>query len=305
MPKRVLVTGASGFLGRHVARAWAERGHEVVGLGHGDWPEAEWQAWGLSRWQPGDVDLAGLRAMEGIPDVVIPCAGSGSVAFSMGHPAEDFGRSVGTLLAVLEFVRLQAPRAAVVFPSSAAVYGRVAQVPIPVDAALAPVSPYGVHKRMGEDLCRSYGAHFGVATAIVRYFSVYGRGLRKQLLWDACHRFSAGDGAFMGTGREVRDWLHVEDAAALTLAAAAQAAPACPTANGGTGTGLAVRDILAALREAFPAAPPLSFLGTSRPGDPEAYLAGVAEAQAWGWRPERDLQAGLRAYAEWFLAGAP
>jgi UDP-glucose 4-epimerase len=109
----------------------------------------------------------------------------------------------------------------------------------------------------------------------------------------------------MGTGREVRDWLHVADAAGLTITAATQASRACPVANGGTGAGLPVREILESLRGAFPQAPPLAFLGAARPGDPEVYVADAAEALAWGWRPEQDLHTGIRAYAEWFLQGAP
>jgi len=301
----VLVTGASGFLGRHVARAWAEAGHEVVGLGHGTWSEAEWRPWGLSRWVAAEVGLLELESTGLQPDAVVHCAGGGSVGYSIAHPAEDFARSVGTLLAVLEFVRLRAPGARVVIPSSAAVYGNAARIPIPVTTPPAPVSPYGVHKCMVEDLCHSYGAHYGLPTAIVRFFSLYGAGLRKQLLWDACQRFARGEAAFMGSGREVRDWLHVEDAASLTLVAAGQATPAGPVANGGGGSGQEVRAVLERLRGAFPLAPPLSFKGPARPGDPEAMVAELAEARAWGWRPARDLDAGIADYAEWFLRGAP
>lgn len=301
MPKRVLVTGASGFLGRHAARAWSRQGHEIVGLGHGAWLESEWRAWGLSRWVEGDVNLHTLREVGLNPAIIIHCAGSGSVGFSIEHPAADFERSVGTLLAVLEFVRLTSLDTRLVLPSSAAVYGRVDRTPIPVDAPLGPVSPYGVHKRISEDLCRSYASHFGLSIAIVRFFSLYGPGLRKQLLWEACERFSRGEASFMGTGREIRDWLQVEDAADLILAAADRADPSCPVANGGTGSGLRVQELLELLRQSFPQAPPLFFAGSGKPGDPAAYEADIRESRAWGWEPRVAWHEGIRGYADWYL----
>jgi len=71
-----------------------------------------------------------------------------------------------------------------------------------------------------EDLCLSYAGRWGIRTSVVRLFSVYGPSLRKQLLWDACEKFRRGDNTFAGTGSELRDWLHVKDAAALIATAA-------------------------------------------------------------------------------------
>src|SRR6185312_5873943 len=126
------------------------------------------------------------------------------------------------------FLRCYCPQATLVVPSSAAVYGAVRQIPINESGPRNPISPYGVHKKIAEDLCYSYARHFGARIALVRFFSVYGAGLRKQLLWDACNKLVVGDGRFGGHGNEVRDWLHIEDAARLLIAAAQHAAPTCP-----------------------------------------------------------------------------
>lgn len=302
MVDSVIVTGAHGFLGRHVARALAREGHTVVGIGHGDWSESQWRTWGLAAWHCNDVNTQTLAALSS-PDVVIHCAGSGSVVFSLAEPAQDFTRTVGTTLDVLEFLRRYAPRAALVIPSSAAVYGAVRQVPIGVDAPFNPVSPYGMHKKIAEDLCRFYARQFGARVALVRLFSVYGIGLHKQLLWDACNKLAAGDGRFGGHGGEIRDWLHIEDAARLLITAARHASPGCPAVNGGSGEGVAVRDILTELIAALRAGVRLEFTGMARPGDPDNYVADIAGARAWGWSPREDRIAALRAYASWFTDG--
>jgi len=299
-----LVTGAYGFVGRHVARALAACGTHVIGIGHGNWGRNEWRRWGVAEWHTADVTVETLTTYACEPDLVFHCAGSGSVAFSMTHPQQDWQRTVGSTLAVLEYLRVQRPGAPLVIPSSAGVYGVAAHMPISTDAALLPSSPYGVHKKIAEDLCRSYAQHFGVRSALVRLFSVYGIGIRKQLLWDACSKLSEGVGRFAGTGMETRDWLHVEDAAQLMMTAAQHASTACPVVNGGEGQAVCIREVveLIAARLGNSALP--VFSGELRAGDPTHYQADVSGALAWGWVPQRDRKSEMNAYVDWFAGGA-
>ncbi len=299
-----LVTGAYGFLGRHVARLLAASGHRVVGLGHGSWGRTEWSEWGLASWHPTDVTLDALVTYGNEPGAIVHCAGGASVAFSMAHPYEDFRRTVDSTAAVLEFARLHARGARVVLASSAGVYGEVPAAPIPESAPCTPVSPYGAHKKMAEDLCRSFSKGGGLSTAVVRLFSVYGPGLRKQLLWDACERLARGENSFFGTGGEVRDWLHVEDAAALLVAALESASADCPVFNGGTGVGTSVRDVLGTLFEALGRTDKPNFSAQARTGDPSTLVADASRAFAVGWRPTYVWQDGISAFAAWHLAGA-
>ncbi len=300
MTKRAVVTGAYGFIGRHVARQMAKEGWRVIGLGHGSWMRDEWHAWGIAEWHSADITPESLVTYAGEPDVIVHCAGSGSVGFSMTHPYQDFQRTVSTTLAVLEYARLYAPRARIVYPSSAGVYGAVQKLPIGETDPLSPASPYGVNKRITENLCESYAKHFGIAVAVVRLFSVYGVGLRKQLLWDASQKIMRGENIFFGTGEEIRDWLHIEDAASLLIAAAGQASAQCPNVNGGSGVGVSVREILTDLFACFERADTPIFSGTARSGDPQGYTADISLARQWGWQPEMLLHKGLRQYADWF-----
>jgi UDP-glucose 4-epimerase len=305
MASIALVTGAHGFVGRHVAQRLARDGWRVVGLGHGSWTEAEWRDWGIAEWHAADVTLDALLVCGVQPEVVVHCAGSGSVGFSMAHPHEDFQRTVASTAAVLEFIRLHAPQARMVYPSSGSVYGIVEHLPIAESQPLAPVSPYGSHKLMAEELCRCYARNFGVAAAIVRLFSAYGPGLRKQLLWDACTKISRGETTFSGDGTETRDWLHIDDMASLLAAAGEHASVACPVVNGGFGQGASVREVLGELFAAFGRSDAPQFSGTARAGDPAHYVADMTHALAWGWQPRIAWREGVREYAEWFKSGAP
>jgi UDP-glucose 4-epimerase len=301
--KQVLVTGAYGFVGRHVARRLSESGFAVHAMGHGAWGREEWREWGISEWHACDVTLDNLITYGGAPALVFHCAGSGSVGFSMTHPMQDYQRTVGTTMAVLEFMRQYTPDSKLVIPSSAGVYGLAQRMPIAVEDPLNPVSPYGLHKKVAEDLCRSYGKHFGIASAIVRLFSVYGEGLRKQLLWDACNKIANGQAEFGGTGEETRDWIHVEDAATLMIMAANAATPQGVIVNGAGGSEISVRDVLERIAAEFPPQP-IHFSGIQRPGDPTNYAADLTEARQLGWTPQHQWKAGVSAYARWFKAGA-
>ena len=300
----VLITGAYGFIGRHVARLYGEKGWKVLAMGHGGWSREEWNDWNIDEWHTCDITIDSLLTYAGEPDVIVHCAGGGSVGFSVSHPFQDYERTVNTTAHVLEFVRLHAPKAAVVYPSSAGVYGTVKTIPILEETSLSPVSPYGVHKIMSEDLCRSYGRHFGVSSAVVRLFSVYGTGLRKQLLWDSCIKLSSNETTFFGTGKETRDLLHIQDASRLLFAAGEHASPKCPVVNGGSGTGTEVRAIVTEIFSGFKRTDQPVFTGSTRPGDPEHYAADITRALAWGWRPKVDWISGVREYAAWFQAGA-
>lgn len=297
----MLVTGANGFLGRHVARLLSHKGYTVLGIGHGEWSREEWEPWGLNEWHSADVTLRTLEQHAGTPLAIVHCAGGGSVSFSIDDPIADFERTVVTTAHVLEYVRTAAASCRVVYPSSASIYGTVKKLPIREDCHAAPISQYGVHKLMAEQLVASYARQFKTSAAVVRLFSVYGCGLRKQLLWDACHKFANDDCIFMGTGDEVRDWLHVEDAAELLLAAVDHASVECPTVNGGSGEGITVRDILIHLgRNLLQGDAMPGFCGVRRMGDPSRFIANIEGAKEWGWSPKRHWKQGVEEYAEWW-----
>lgn len=295
----VIVTGACGFIGRHVAKAFAAEGARVVGIGHGFWTADEWGRWGLARWHAADVSDEALRKLGETPSIIVHCAGGSSVSASIEFEAEDEKRTVGTTKGVLDFVVRDAPEARVVLLSSAAVYGEVARLPIKEDANLAPISPYGRHKLTMENLCRSHCERHGISAAILRFFSVYGPELRKQLFWDACRKLEAKSCVFQGTGDERRDWLHVSDAVGLIRLAAANASSGCTIVNGGSGQSATVRSAVELIARLLKSPMP-QFRGERRQGDPVGYEADIGQARSLGWVPRRPLDQGIADYVAWY-----
>jgi UDP-glucose 4-epimerase len=301
MFKTVIVTGARGFMGRHASRILAQRGYLVVGIGHGPWDAEQWKPWGLSAWHETEITAKTLAACDRAPHAILHFAGGSSVPSSLSDPLGDFHRTVVTTANILEFVRSQSPETKLVYPSSASVYGIVEKWPISEDVRPAPISPYGVHKWLSEEMLISYARQYRISAAVVRFFSVYGCGLRKQLLWDACRKISEGDLNFAGTGDELRDWIHIHDAVELMTLAMKNASPHCPIVNGGTGEGVCVRDIVNTLSgrlRNFGRSP--QFSGTHRPGDPNCFVAEIDRAKGWGWMPTQSWRDCVPDYAVWW-----
>lgn len=300
--RTALVLGAAGFVGRHVCRQLAAKGFSVLGLGHGQWNTEERQQHGLIAWLDADITPATIQSIcaDQQPVLVVHCAGSGAVSHSFSAPATDFSRSVDTTLAMLEFARLRPTPPRVVLASSAAVYGDQGDRDIPEDTPVAPISPYGYHKAMAEMLCESYNRFFGLETRIVRLFSVYGEGLRKQLLWDALNKFQHGTPSFFGTGEELRDWIHVDDAARLLCTAALAHGAGHAIYNGGH-VRANTREVLTLLAEAGNTGLQPMFSGEAHPGNPRRLTASHERAAViLGFQPCIDLQQGLQRYANWF-----
>src|SRR5258707_616275 len=167
------VTGANGFIGRHLARTLADEGHTVHGIGHGALEDSDKRRLGIQTWLNGEIDAANLNALagrSGSPSTIFHLAGGSSVGLSIAQPFEDFSRTVSSTARLLEWLRGSAPECRLIVASSAAVYGAEYNGPISEDAEPVPMSPYGQHKLMMEQLCRSYAVTFGLRSTVARLF---------------------------------------------------------------------------------------------------------------------------------------
>ena len=299
--KSVLVTGGFGFLGRAAAYRFKSQGYRVVGVGNGRWDSSEARLRGFDTWLDAGVSMASLLTLDEKFDVIVHCAGNGSVGYSLTNPLQDFKKTVDGTAELLEYVRLYNPSALVVYPSSAGVYGAKNDYPIKESDPLTPLSPYGYNKKIVEDLCESYSNVYGIRVAIVRFFSIYGAGLTKQLLWDACNKLadSRDEVVFWGTGEETRDWISIEDAIELILKISA-CTDRYMVINGASGVRVTVRTVLEMLRYELGKDTNIVFNNTVKPGDPVFFHADITRAVQLGWAPAVSLQEGIKHYVTWF-----
>lgn len=302
--KNVLITGAFGFLGRHTAKTLKESGsYNITGIGHGKWASYEYKAWGIDEWYNSTITFEALININKRFDIIIHCGGSGSVSFSYENPYEDFQKTVQSTLSLLEYIRLQCKGCHFIYPSSPAVQGDVGDISIKETEPAKPVSPYGFHKRAAEELCHSYSKNFEVNITIIRFFSIYGPGLQKQLLWDACLKIlnSSGDVTFFGTGEETRDWVNIADASALMKNIIDEKKNNnLEIINCGSGRRVTIKKTLETLIKLYKPDILLKFNSIVKEGDPRYYQADITKAQTFGFRVTKDLEQGLTEYVEFF-----
>ncbi len=305
---RIWVTGAHGFIGRHLTRHLAQLGHKVAGIGHGTWSEGCAAKWGVHFWMAGNIESASLKLLQrdfGTPEIIFHLAGGASVGAAIAKPHEDFSRTVISTSELFEWVRQYAPQVYLVAVSSAAVYGAGHIGAIAETATLNPFSPYGFHKRMMEDICRVYASNYELKVSLARLFSVYGAGLKKQLLWDLCTQLSKNPTKIQlgGTGGELRDWTHVNDVVCALDKIAPLASTQMPIFNIGTSTGTTVREIAQQIMVHWYAKmekPSLIFNGQSRRGDPFSLIASSKLLTQLGSQYSCDLNEGLGEYVSWY-----
>ncbi|QDZ90399.1 NAD-dependent epimerase/dehydratase family protein [Shewanella decolorationis] len=300
--KYLLVTGGFGFLGRNVAKYFSELGYLVYGIGHGYWTRDQFSAFGFEDWSENDISIENIKDIGQVFDLIVHCGGSGSVAYSISNPYQDFSKTVSGTASVLEYIRLYNPLARLVYPSSPAVHGEHSDSPIDEDAPICPASPYGEFKYMAEHLCHTYSNNFSVDVVILRLFSVYGEGLTKQLLWDASNKIvGAKQAVFWGGGYETRDWIHVDDAIRLIHKVADSKLVSGAVVNAGSGKSTTIKAVLGLLALELGYKGEIEFNQNVKQGDPLYYWADISKALDIGWSPKIKLEDGIKRYAQWFL----
>jgi UDP-glucose 4-epimerase len=196
--------------------------------------------------------------------------------------------------------------AAIVFSSTAAVYGNPEQIPIAEDAPLSPINPYGASKLAAERAVASYADAYGLAYAALRYFNVAGASgevgedhrpethLIPSALDAAAGRREPlsvfGTDFPTADGTAIRDYVHVEDlidAHLLALDHVVDGGNSLGAINLGTRGGASVREVLDAV-ERVTGVPVPTLYASRRPGDPAILVANAARAnEVLGWQPRR------------------
>ncbi len=303
---KLLITGSTGFIGRSLGRFAAQTGHTVMGTGRSLEPGKEWPG----TYTPNDASAESLAATVSnfAPDILLHAAGTASVGASVVDPLADFHGSVSVCANMLEAVRQSGKNPLVFLPSSAAVYGNPAALPVGEAAAIQPISPYGSHKAMCETLARESAERYGLRIIACRLFSVFGAGQRRLLIWELFKQLSgASKTAWLeGTGLESRDFLHVDDVAAAVFQLAETRVASSPSAyfeivNVASGVETTIADIAGKTRDIVAPSKEVTCRNTSRPGDPLNWRGEISKLHSMipSWTPRPLIDSLNECVAPW------
>ena len=304
---KVIVTGASGYIGGETLLKLVDAGHDVLAIDQvmppGNLIPVPCQ------WHTGDFAAElGLDAIKRFcPDVIIHCAGTSLVGPSVLNPEEYYDNNfIKTKILLDWIVNYHEKQVRIVFSSSAATYGNPIMTPCQEVDPCEPISPYGQSKLMIEWMLRSYQHAYGLDYVAFRYFNACGADsqARHGQRPGATHiiarvlealRDNTGEFVLNGTdfdtedGTCVRDYIHVEDLADAHILAMDRSIPA-DVYNLGTNLGYSnlqiIHGAIALTKQDL-----IYNTGPRRPGDPAMLTADASKFMSVSrWKPRYGLQ---------------
>lgn len=292
---KYLVTGGAGFIGTNLVKMLLSQNHEVVVVDNyaGGYKEDRIQP--KARYV--DLDIRNLEALnvicaEGF-DGIFHLAALPRVTYSVENPILTHDVNVNGTLNVLMAAKENKINK-VVFSSSSSVYGNQDVVPFKEDFLAVPISPYALHKFIGEHYCRLFNELYGLKTVALRYFNVYGP------YFDPDGAYALVIGKFLkqvknsepmtvcGDGEYFRDYTHVDDIARANILAMENSnVGSGEVLNIGNGDPHSVNDLVKLIGGE-------SIFVSERPGDVRQTHADFSKAKSMlGWEPTVALEKGI------------
>ncbi len=292
---KYLVTGGAGFIGVNLVKKLLRNGHEVVVVDNYAGGKRKDRILDGAKYV--EEDVVNFKKFNNICkdgfDGIFHLAALPRVSYSMENPIETHQTNVDGTLNVLVAAKENNIKR-VILSSSAAVYGDQEKFPVDELLPAKPVSPYGLHKFIGEEYCKLFSMIYGIETVSLRYFNVYGP------YFDPEGAYALVVGKFIdqwkddkpmticGDGEYYRDYIHVEDIVEANLAAMqSDGVGKGEVMNIGSGKSYSVNELAKMI-----GGPTVNI--ESRAGDPRKTEADISLAKKLlGWEPKISLEEGV------------
>ena len=294
--KKILITGAEGFIARNLSKYLVKKKFVVYGIGTKRFDKKKSTKHSYRKLINKRISLLNLKKNFKNIDIIIHCAGSGTVQLSN---KENYEKNYLTTKSVLDFSIYQKKKPKVLFMSSYSIYGSSHSKPIKENSKLKPSSSYAITKKLSEDLLLRFSKKYNLEIKILRLASIYGNGLNKQLLFDACNKISQNKNIFFGTGNEVRDWIHIFDLCELVYKILNKKKDNNPIINCGSGKGHKVREVIKLIKKKFYSKKIIKFINQKKQ-NPKILISDIKIAKSYNWKPKIPFKKGILGYIKWY-----
>lgn len=308
---KILVTGAAGFIGSHLAERLLDIGWTVVGVDNfDDFYDPQIKRRNLTQCLQNDrfrlieADIRDKTAMEqaiatGV-DIIVHLAAKAGVRPSIAQPLLYADVNINGTMVLLE-AAAKYRVSKFVFASSSSVYGNNEKVPFSEDDNVDfPISPYAATKKVGELLCHTYHHLHGISITCLRFFTVYGPRQRPDL---AIHKFTKliDEGKLIpiyGDGTMMRDFTYIDDIIDGTISAIDKC-KGFSIYNLGRSDPISVNELVVEIENALSMKATRQYL-PMQPGDVERTYADITKAELnLNYRPKTGLPNGLAVFVSW------
>jgi len=313
---KILVTGTAGFIGFHLARRLLDDGYEVVGIDSiTDYYDPKIKIkrnkilGGYQKYKFYKKNLAKYKALDKIikkekPEAVVHLAAQAGVRYSLTNPwAYADSNYLGTLNVFEVAKRNNIKR--VLFASSSSVYGKNTKIPFSEsDRVDHPISVYAASKKANEVLAHSYHHLYGIETAGMRFFTVYGEYGRPDLaLFKFAKQILAGRPIDVyNNGQMARDFTYVSDIIDGIVAILNKKDLGYEIYNLGGDNPVTLMRFIKLIEKRLGKKAKINFLPI-QPGDVKETFADISKARReLGFSPKVKIEEGIKIFLDWFLA---
>ena len=289
---KILITGVFGFVGNNIFFHLKKK-FDVLGIGR----KKNFKLKIHNRLINKKVTKTNLVNLNFLPDIILHCAGSSSVIRSYENKKLDFTKNVETTKEIVKFIQYCKIKPRIVFFSSAAVYGNNCNKN---RKKTKPISPYGKNKLLSEKILIEKSKKFKFKINILRFYSIYGCGLKKQLIWDACKKMNNQKNTYFGTGNEIRSWINIKDVNRLIQLLIKKRSISNQTLDISGNDVVKNKFLVKKLFKLLNTNKVPYFNKKNKKGDPTDQIFNNSILKNLGWKPKINLSNGLKEYVQWY-----
>lgn len=289
---KVLVTGGAGFIGSNLVDRLVSLGHKVISIDN-ESATSNSQFYWNSEAENHKLDITNLdliqNLFEGV-DYVFHTAAEARIQYSIENPLLVINTNIVGTTNVLQASRLANVKR-VIYSMTSSIYGNSNPLPLVETQPTECLTPYSISKYAGEQLCKLYSNIYGLETASLRYFNIYGRrepskGHYATVITKFINQHKAGEFlTIVGDGEQRRDFTHIDDAIDANILAMTCETPLYGEVfNIGAGRNFSINELAQLISSKYQYLP-------MRPGEVRETLANNTKAkEILGWTPRRKLE---------------